>query len=83
MSTSNPQALSALAQVVKNIPVDSVMNYFVTTAAVVWGVAERHGKKRLIRDFAGKRRKLEGADGYCGSSELTETGDTPNNLGVE
>lgn len=83
MSMSNPQALSALAQVVKNIPVGSVMSYFVAAAGVAWGVAERHGKKRLVRDFAGKRRKLEGADGYRGSSELTETGDTPNNLGVE
>lgn len=78
LSAANPAAIHALAELVKNLKLGTITAYLVAVGTSAGWIYERRGKKRLLREHAGKRRSLESDDAYRGSSGLTESGDTPN-----
>lgn len=74
---ANPASITALAKVVENFHLSSIIWALVGLAGVGYGVLERRGKKRLLAGYANGRRRAESGDPYRASSGLTESGDTP------
>lgn len=79
ISSKNPEGVSALAAVVKNLNVSGIMGWVFGVGSAGAFLVERRGKKRLINKVAQLTREVEADDPYHPSSGLTETGDTPEN----
>jgi hypothetical protein len=77
MAHANPEGVSAIAEVVKNLEIGSILGYVVAAGCAGGWALERKGKKRLLVDYANRRATREGGDAYNESSGLTESGDTP------
>lgn len=77
IATANPDGISALAVVVKNLNISGIMSYIVAAGCATGWAYERKGKKRLLKGYGAKRMGVEANDAYHGSSGLTESGETP------
>jgi hypothetical protein len=78
MAHANPQGVNAIAEVVKNLGIGSILGYVVAAGCAGGWAMERKGKKRLLVDYANRRATREAGDAYHESSGLTESGDTPS-----
>lgn len=78
MANANPEGVSAIAEVVKNLEIGSILGYVVAAGCAGGWMLERKGKKRLLVDYANRRATREAGDAYHESSGLTESGDTPS-----
>ena len=76
--TANPDVISAMALVIEKINVANVTGYIVGAGAVTAWAVERQGKKRAIKEKGRLQKLIESTDNYRSSSNLTQTGDTPD-----
>lgn len=83
MADNNPDAINAIANVVKNMKVSNIILYIVTATSLGYGYNERRGKKRAIQKMADYQYQVEQGDPYRGSSKLTSQGDTPKKKGAK
>lgn len=79
ISSANPDGISALAQLAKNLNISGIVGYVLAVGTTTGWWIERKGKKRLVAQSAERRHKREADDPYHASSGLTQTGDTPEN----
>jgi hypothetical protein len=75
--TANPDGIKAVAVLMKNMQIGSILHWVLTGALGTGMVIERRGRKRLLQGYAADRNKAEENDEYAPSSGLTPTGDTP------
>lgn len=78
IAQANPAAISAIADVVKNLGLGSKIGYGVTAASGGAWFLERRGKKRLLNQLDEVRKVRESKDPYRAGSGLTSSGDTPS-----
>lgn len=78
---ANPEGIKALAEVVKQLKVSTIMGYVLAAGCGSAWYMERKGKKRLLRTRAAERHTLEQSDPYHPACGLTPTGDTPTSEG--
>jgi hypothetical protein len=72
-----PDGIMAISKVINAMSLGHLLGYiWGATMSVLW-VTERKGKKRAIEKKSKYQKTAEEGDGYRGSSNLTETGDTP------
>lgn len=78
LNERSPEAIKAIAEVVKATDLGSILGY-------VWGGAmttmygfERRGKKRAIREKSKYQKEVEAGEPNRTSSGLTPTGETPS-----
>lgn len=75
--SANPDAINALAEVVKNLQLSKILGYILAMGCATGWALERKGKKRLLPAKAAARHALEQNDPYHPPSGLTPAGDTP------
>ncbi len=76
-SSGSPEALHALADIVKAFQLDQIIGYLVGGVASAAWYSERKGKKRAIKEKSALQKRLESDEPNRASSGLTNTGDTP------
>jgi hypothetical protein len=77
LAEKTPSTVAALASVVKELRLHTIVGYIVGTAGLTAWYAERQGKKRAIRENGNLRHRLEKDDAYNSRSGLDPSGDTP------
>ncbi|WP_156485864.1 MotA/TolQ/ExbB proton channel family protein [Crenobacter luteus] len=77
VSTARPDSISALAAVVKEFSIASIVQWIVALSAGGWAIRERKGRVRAIERAGRLEKKLEAKDPYNSRSGLTATGATP------
>lgn len=76
-----PDGISAFAKVVEALNLGSVLGYIWGGGATIGWMRERKGKKRAIGEKSRFQKLAEKNDPGRSSSGLTETGDTPVEIG--
>ncbi len=77
--SAEPEAINALAKVIKNLNVNGMLGTFVGLLGTGGWFYERKGKQRAIRKLADCRRDTEKNDPDRSSSNLDHNGHTPKN----
>lgn len=77
ISGANPVGIKALAELVKELKVSTIVGYVLAAGCAGGWYLERKGKKRLLPKKAAARHQLEQSDPYNPACGLTPTGDTP------
>lgn len=74
---ANPDAIQALAKVVENMHMNSILGWVGTAIASGGWWLERKGKKRAYKIKSEQRKQIEGSDPHKSTSGLDENGHTP------
>lgn len=77
--SAEPEAINALAKVIKSLNINGMLGMFVGVLGTGGWLYERKGKQRAVRKLADYRRQVEKNDPDRSSSNLDHNGHTPKN----
>ena len=76
--THDADRISAVAKLIGNLKLDRIALALATAGSIAYGLKERKGKQRAIKEKAKYQRRAEETDPERSTSGLTEEGTTPD-----